>query len=193
MISFDKKLLDSIVSEKQSNFIHGEERPLLVLVTYWQLTLSVLVGKLWVEAFHFPFRTPLSPSPPPFIAPSTKATLWFDHISNRDLGLGNELKSFVDDMCTALCVRNFFICPRSFINSTDSIERKVLEAFIGLIRRLPLLYDNIERRRRCMQLCSPPFLFGACSCLLPCPFELEVTHGADKLLFSNRKYVLFRV
>ena len=90
-----------------------------------------------MEAFHFHFRTPLFPSP--FIAHSTKATLWFDHISNRDLGLGNECKSFVEYMYRALCVDNFFIC------------------------------------------------------LLPYPFELEVTHGPDKLLFFNRKYVLFRV
>ena len=134
MISFDKKLLNLTVSDKQSKFIHGEERPLLVLVTYWQLTLSVLLGKWLVEAFHFPFRTPLFPSPS--LAPSTKATLRFDHISNRDLGLGNEHKSFVDYMFRALCVHNFFICPRSFINSSDSIERKVLKAFLGLIRRL---------------------------------------------------------
>ena len=133
-----------------------------------------------MEAFHFPFRTPLFPSPS--VAPSTKATLRFDHISNRDLGLGNEHKSFVEYMFRALCVHNFFICPRSFINSSDSIERKVLKAFLGLIRRPPLLYVKIEQLRRCMKLCSRPFLFGACSSLLPCPFELEVTHGADKLL-----------
>ena len=84
-----------------------------------------------MEEFHFPFRTP--PFPSPFIAPSTKATLWFDLISNRDLGLGNERKSFVKYMYRALCVHNFFICPRSFINSSDSIERKVLEAFLGII------------------------------------------------------------
>ena len=34
MISFDKKLVDLTVSDKQSKFTHGEERPLLVLVTY---------------------------------------------------------------------------------------------------------------------------------------------------------------
>ena len=191
MISFDKKLLDLTVSDKQSKFIHGEESPLLVLVTYWQLTLSVLLGKWWVEAFHFPFRTPLFPSP--FIAPSTKGTLWFDHISSRDLGLGNERKSFVEYMYRAMCVYNFFICPRTFINSSNSIERNVLETVLGFIRRLPLLYDKIEQLRRCMKLCSPPFLFGTCSSLLRCPFELEVTHGTDKLLFFNRKYVLFRV
>ena len=94
-----------------------------------------------MEAFHIPFGTPLSPSS--FIAPSTKATLWFDHISNRDLGLGNERKSFVEYMYRALCVQKFFICPRSFVNSSDSIEQKVLEAFLGLIRRLPLLYVKI--------------------------------------------------
>ena len=113
-----------------------------------------------MEAFHFPFRTPLSPSP--FIAPSTKATLWFDHISNRDLGLGNECKSFVEYTYRALCVHNFFICPRTFINSSNSIERNVLEAVLGLIRTLQLLYDKIEQLKRCMKLCSPPFLFGAC-------------------------------
>ena len=96
-------------------------------------------------------------------------------------------------MYRTLCVHNFFICPRSFVNSSDSIERKVLEAFLGLITRLPLLCDKIEQLRRCMKLCSPPFLFGASSSLLPCPFELEVTHGTDKLLPFNRKYVLFRV
>ena len=144
-----------------------------------------------MEAFHFHFRNPLFPSS--FIAHSTKATLWFDHISNRDLGLGNECKSFVEYMYRPLCVDNFFICPRSFINSSDSIEQKVLEAFLGLIRRLPLLYDKIEQLRRCMKSRSPPFLCGACSSLLPYPFELEATHGPDKLLFFNRKYVLFRV
>ena len=36
---------------------------------------------------------------------------------------------------------------------------------------------------------SPVFVWG----VFPCPFELEVTHGADKLLFFNRKYGLFRV
>ena len=113
-----------------------------------------------MEAFHFPFRTPLSPSP--FIAPSTKATLWFDHISNRDLGLGNECKSLVEYTYRALYVHNFFICPRTFINSSNSIERNVLEAVLGLIRRLQLLYDKIEQLKRCMKLCSPPFLFGAC-------------------------------
>ena len=96
-----------------------------------------------MEAFHFPFRTHLFPSP--FIATYTKATLWFDLISNRDLGLGNERKSFVEYIYRALCVHNFFICPRSFINSSDSIERKVLEAFQGFIRRLPLLYNKIEQ------------------------------------------------
>ena len=144
-----------------------------------------------MEAFHFHFRNP--PFPSPFIAHSTKATLWFDHISNGDLGLGNECKSFVEHMYSPLCVDNFFICPRSFINSSDSIEQKVLEAFLGLIRRLPLLYDKIEQLRRCMKSRSPPFLLGACSSLSPYPFELEVTHGPDKLLFFNRKYVLFRV
>ena len=180
MISFDKKLLDLTVSDKQSKFTQGEESPVLVLVTYWQLTLSVFFGKWWVETFHFPFRTLLFPCP--FIAPSTKGTLWFDHISNRDLRLGNECKSFVEYMYRRLCVHNFFICPRSFINSSDSIERKVLEAFLGLSRRLPLLYDKIEQLRRCMKLCSPLFLFGVCSSLWLCPFQLEVTHGADELV-----------
>ena len=41
----------------------------------------------------------------------------------------NARKSFVEYMYRALCVHNFFICPRSFINSSDSIERKVLEAY----------------------------------------------------------------
>ena len=142
-----------------------------------------------MEAFHFPFGTPLFPSPS--VAPFTKATLWFDHISNRDLGLGNERKSLWNT-CIELCASIiFFICPRSFANSSDSIERKVLEAFLGLSIRLPLLYDKIKQLRRCMKLCSPPFLFGACSSLLPCPFELEVTHGADELLFFNKKYVYF--
>ena len=109
-----------------------------------------------MEAFHFHFRNPLFPSP--FIAHSTKATLWFDHISNGDLGLGNECKSFVEHMYSPLCVDNFFICPRSFINSSDSIEQKVLEAFLGLIRRLPLLYDKIEQLKRCLKLCSPVFV-----------------------------------
>ena len=77
------------------------------------------------------------------IAPSTKDRLWFDLISSRDLGLGNERKCFVEYMYRPLRVDNFFICPRSFINSSDSIERKVLEAFLGLIRRLPLLYFKI--------------------------------------------------
>ena len=40
-----------------------------------------------------------------------------------------------------------------------------------------------------MKSCSPPFLFGACSSLLPCPFELEVTHGADKLLFFTKSFI----
>ena len=72
------------------------------------------------------------------IAPSTKDTLWFDLISNRDLGLGNERKSFVEYMYSALCVHNFFICPRTFINSSNSIERNVLETVLGLIRRTPI-------------------------------------------------------
>ena len=162
MISFDKKLLDLTVSDKQNKFTRGEDRPLLVLVKYWQLTLSVLLGRWWVETFHFPFRTPLFPSPS--VAPSTKATLWFDHISNRDLGLGNERKSFVEYMYRAMCVYNFFICPRTFINSSNSIERNILEAVLGLITRLPLLYVKIWTNR-----------------------------GADRLLFFNKKKVLFRV
>ena len=53
-----------------------------------------------MEAFHFLCRTLLFPSP--FIAPSTKATLRFDLISDRDLGLGNERKSSVEYMYRAL-------------------------------------------------------------------------------------------
>ena len=102
--------------------------------------------------------------------------------------------SLLWNTCIVLCASIILlICPRTFINSSNSIERNVLKAVLGLIRRLPLLYDKIEQLRRYMKLCSPPFLFRACSSLLPCPFELEVTHGVDKLLFFNRKYVLFRV
>ena len=112
MTSFEKKLLDLTVSDKQSKFTHGENAP-------------TCVGHVLT------------------IAPSTKDTLWFDLISSRDLGLGNERKSFVEYMYRPPRVDNFFIRPRSFINSSDSIERKVLEAFLGLIRRLPLLYFKI--------------------------------------------------
>ena len=93
-----------------------------------------------------------------FFAPSTQATLKFDHIPNRCLGLGNERKSFVEYMYRALCFHTFFICPRSFINSSDSIEPNVLEAFLGLIRRLSLLYDKIEQLKVCLKLCSPVFV-----------------------------------
>ena len=106
-----------------------------------------------MEAFHFPFRTPLFPSP--FIAPSTKATLWFDLISNRDLGLVMNA-SLLWNTCIELCASIIFLFTQ---------ERKVLEAFLRLIRRLPLLYDKIEQLRRCMKLCSPPFLFGVRSSL----------------------------
>ena len=95
------------------------------------------------------------------IAPSTKDTLWFDLISSRDLGLGNERKSFVEYMYRPLRVDNFFICPRSFINSSDSIERKVLEAFLDLIRRLPLLYFKIWTTQTMYEIMfSPVFVWG---------------------------------
>ena len=48
---------------------------------------------------------------------------------------------------------------------------------------------RFEQLRRCMKLCSPRFCMG--SSLLPCPFELEVTHGADKLLFLTESMFYF--
>ena len=77
------------------------------------------------------------------------------------------IRLFVEYMYRALCVHNFFIYPRPFINSSDSIERKVLEEFLGLIRRLSLPHDKIEQLRRCMKLCSLPFLHGFQSFALP--------------------------
>ena len=54
-----------------------------------------------------PFSLAHSSFPFPFIALSTTATLRFDLISKRDLGLGNERKTSVEYMYRALCVHNF--------------------------------------------------------------------------------------
>ena len=73
--------------------------------------------------------------------------------------------SLLWNTCIELCASIIFvICPRTFINSSNSIERNILEAVLGLIRRLPLLYVKIWTNR-----------------------------GAYRLLFFNKKKVLFRV
>ena len=118
-----------------------------------------------------------------FIAPSTKATLWFDLILNRDLGLGNQRKSFVEYMYRPLCVHIIFLfAQRSFINSSDKKAFKTFRSILVKIWTTQTMYEIMF---------SPVFVWVPV--FLPCPFELEVTHGADKLLFFNRKYVLFRL